>query len=182
MIVIANIGAPMIFIHLPMLVVILAPIILVETLIAVRRIGLGWKRTLAGVSLANAVSTFVGVPLAWGVMVLFELVTAGGGALGLESPLQKIASVTLQAAWLIPYEDEFYWMIPAATAVLLVPYFLASFYIERFACLRLWHDAPRGKVTSTVLMANAVTYGMMFLGAVIWLLAGIASGPIKTAA
>ena len=55
-----------------------------------------------------------GVPLAWLVMLVLGLITTGGSALGLNSPVKKLVAVTLQAAWLIPYEENLFWMIPCA--------------------------------------------------------------------
>lgn len=41
-----------------------------------------------------------------------------------------IYGVTVQAAWLLPYESQLYWMIPAAYVILMIPFFFVSYWIE----------------------------------------------------
>ena len=54
----------------------------------------------------------------------FRVVATGGGrAFGIDSSWQRVFAVTVQAAWLIPYESELNWMVPLAAIVLLVPFF-----------------------------------------------------------
>jgi hypothetical protein len=58
------------------------------------------------------------------------MATGGGSAHGLRTLSAKLLAVTWQSPWLIPYEDDLVWMVPAAALCLLVPFFFASVYIE----------------------------------------------------
>ncbi len=49
--------------------------------------------------------TLVGIPAVWVHLVVPELV-GGGWALGIDSFWRRVWAVTVQAAWLIPYESE----------------------------------------------------------------------------
>src|SRR5437870_1038067 len=82
----------------------------VEPLIYRAGLPLTLGQTLRGSLAANVCSTFLGVPVAWLALVVADLSVGGGGAWGLDTPLQRLAAVTVQAPWLIPYEGEFYWM------------------------------------------------------------------------
>jgi hypothetical protein len=75
-----------------------------------------------------------------------------------------------------PVSNENVWIIPAATLVLLVPFFFTSYAVE-YLVIRLmvgmWDDTlpnldfPRVRVA--VRNANLVTYGAMFVGTSVWL-------------
>ena len=108
--------------------------------------------------LANALSTFVGIPIAWVLMVIIEIATGGGRATGFDTPWAAFQSVVVSAAWLVPYEDQLHWLIPAATLVLLVPYFFVSLFVERWMMLRRWKELPRARVSLAAWIGNVVTY------------------------
>jgi len=129
----------------------------------------GRKRAYVASALGNAFSTLVGVPLTWGLLVGVQLVTGGGGAHGVHTPLQKLAAVTWQGAWLIPYEDHLHWMIPSACLFLTLPFFLASVWTERIVCTRFLHDQDRRLVRRAVLLANALSYSLLGLASLFWL-------------
>ena len=59
--------------------------------------------------------------------------------MGQSEPLNawtRLKAVTLQAAWLIPYESELHWMVPVAGMVGLVPAFFISVWMERLVLKR----------------------------------------------
>lgn len=169
----ANMGVPMIFITMPMMLAALVPIIAVEAFILARALGLRAK-SAALVSLAgNAVSTLVGVPLSWIALVFVQMSTGGGAAHGTSTVLGKIVSVTWQAPWLIPYEEHLHWMIPAAQAVLLVPFFFASFWIEYGVARLMRRDLDPRPMRGAVWRANLVSYAclaVLVLGGLAWAL------------
>ena len=70
----------------------------------------------------------------WAVLATVQGVLAGD-ARGLATVGQKIYAVTVQAPWLIPYEEDLGWMIPIALVVLAVPAYLLSALIEWRALL-----------------------------------------------
>ena len=159
----ANVGLPMILLQAPAMVLLLIPVIVIEWAILRRNLQLSTVHLLGGSTIANLVSTALGVPLAWCFMLVVGLVTTQGRAFGLDSPLEKLVAVTLQAAWLIPYESDMYWMIPSALITLLVPTFFLSVWLERYVYVRIWRLPNGNTVNRAVWVSNAVSYGLLFL-------------------
>src|SRR5262245_57040019 len=125
----ANIGLPMIAVFLPPLWKALVPIVLVESVVVSRGTGTSFQRSLGAVALANIVYTVVVVQLLWCVFLDIDLMFCDG-ALGLGNVWTKLYAVTIQAPWLIPYEKEFGWMIPAALCTLAVVFLVMSVFVE----------------------------------------------------
>src|SRR5688500_17311158 len=98
--VVANAGMPMLALHMPALVLALVPIVAIEALILARGFAVPWIRTLWPTGAANLASTFVGVPVAWGALLVLEMVTAGAVDYGFATPLARFKSIVLQAPWL----------------------------------------------------------------------------------
>ncbi|WP_168567266.1 hypothetical protein [Crateriforma spongiae] len=160
----ANAGVPMIALHLPAMLALLVPIIAIEYLYGRYTLGIANSRVLSGVASANLASTLIGIPTTWFLMVVLNIATTGGESKGLDTLPEKLASVVLQSAWLVPYETDLDWMIPAATLTLLVPYFFASVFIERLILCRVWKGAPEDGIPTFVWRANGLTYTMLALG------------------
>lgn len=155
----ADAGVPMIFITLPGMLVALIPIIAIEGVILKKALHLTGKRAALASSVANVLSTVVGIPVTWVLLVVLQMVTGGGYAYGLETPLRRFLAVTWQAPWLIPYEADLNWMIPAALLVLLIPFFLASWVIEWYAINNWFFYGREGKmVRRATFKANVVSY------------------------
>jgi hypothetical protein len=108
------------------------------------------------------------------------------GALGLvgasntlqhwHSPIANVIFFLFTSAWLNPFLGENGWVIPAATLVLLIPFFFASYWIEYFVVKKMVGTPDEegstlacGRVRNAVRNANLITYGMMFLGTSVWL-------------
>ena len=117
-----------------------------------------------------------------GVMFAVELGTFG--VIGLvdksnaiqnwHSPLANVIFFLLSSAWLGPTDRK--WVVPAATLVLLIPFFFASYWIEYFIVRRmvgmtdgLPPNLAYPRVRIAVRNANLVTYGAMFLATSVWL-------------
>jgi hypothetical protein len=165
MTILADVGIPMLFWQLPLAVAVFVPIVVIEALIAwpILRQPL-WPVTLR-VCAANAISTFVGVPIAWAFMVIVEMVTGGGRSTGYNTPWAAFQSIVLSAPWLVPDEIQLRWLVPAATLVLLIPYFFASLLIERWWMVRRWRNLPESRVALAAWVGNFVTYGGLALWA-----------------
>ena len=162
--ILANAGVPMIFLTLPPMVVLLIPVILLEVFAAKKKIEKeNRKKVWLGVTGANIFSTFIGWPVAWILLVLLQMLTGGGGAHGLDSPLGVILSVTQQAPWLIPYESELYWMVPVAMGVLLIPFFFVSVYIERFILRKVWKTEENDAVKAYSWKAHLYSYAFLII-------------------
>ena len=166
----ANAGVPMIFLAMPALLISIVPIILIEALYISRSLSFSLKKAAKTSVYSNIGSTLVGVPLTWGVLVLVQMIAGGGSAYGLETTQDKILAVTLQAAWLIPYESEMHWMIPAAGLILIVPFFLASWLTEYFIAKKLNVDTEPRLISRCMFVANLITYSLMSIWPIYWYL------------
>ena len=163
----ANIGVPMIFVTLPTMVIALLPIIIVEALLALPSLKLPYRKLLKCFSIANLVSTFVGIPVVWFLLVVLQMVSGGGSAYGLASPTTRLLAVTWQAPWLIPYEVDLYWMIPTATIVLLIPFFFASWWVEYLVAKWILSEIDKRVVRRSVRNVNFLSYSALALYVVV---------------
>jgi hypothetical protein len=156
----ADIGVPMAALFLPPMWVAIVPVIVLESLVVYRLAGVPFGRALLALAVANLVSTVVGVPLAWFVLALGEMLCCAG-ALGLTTPLTRVYAVTLQAPWLIPYESDLGWMIPFALVTLGVIFAALSVVIEtpiasrilRVPVRPMWRRMAWANVASYLLLA-----------------------------
>src|ERR1700732_325085 len=127
----ADAGVPMIFLTLPAMGILLIPIILVEGFLCKKWLGLPTWEAMKLNAASNLVSTLIGVPLAWAVMfgiefLAFSAIEHSNAIQNWDSPIVRVVSL-LSSAWLGPFSDKNIWVIPAATLVLLVPFFFASY-------------------------------------------------------
>lgn len=173
----ADAGVPMLFLTLPAMLIALVPIIAIEAVVVGRLLGSNAVLRVKSVAIANAVSTVVGLPLAWVALVALQLVSGGGSAYGLTTPTQKLLAVTWQAPWLIPYESDLYWMLPAASLVLLIPFFFTSYFVEAPIVTRLEPEYLRAHVRTAVFRANLFSYLLLAAFTLIWLLWSVQHGP-----
>ena len=157
----ANAGVPMLFLAMPAFLISLVPIIAVETFYLAKALALSHRQSLKTVSLSNVASTVIGIPLTWLVLVLVQMVTGGGGAYGIDTVMGKILAVTWQSPWLIPYEDDLDWMIPAAGLVLLIPFFFTSWWSEYVVSKWLNKSLRPESIKQEVRNANLITYSLL---------------------
>lgn len=157
----ADAGVPMLFLVMPVFGLSLVPIVLIEAVYLQRKLGISFRSAGVASLAANAASTIAGIPFAWLTLVALQLVTGGGGAYGLDSVLGRVAAVTWQAPWLIPYESDLHWMIPVAGTVLLVPFFFVSWWVEYRVCLKRVPYVPSSEVKYAVRNANLITYALL---------------------
>ena len=157
----ANAGVPMIFLVMPALGLSIIPIIIIEAIFLSKKLELAVASAFKVTTISNLVSTLVGIPLTWLLLVLIQMLAGGGGAFGLDTTLGKVLSVSLQAAWLIPYESDLHWMIPAAGLILLVPFFFASWWSEYFVSKKILKEHSAQSVKIAVRNANIITYTLL---------------------
>lgn len=180
----ANAGIPMLALTLPGMVISLIPIIFIEALILRRFIGdISFWHSLKVMGIANLLSTILGMPSAWIVLVMIEmgygLVLMSLNYQGIpNSFLEKFLAVTIGAAWLGPSENELYWMLPTATLVLLVPFFFASWLFEYSTIKKLLKGHDRTTLWQATKLANIASYCLLGLVVIIWLIASIKTGKI----
>lgn len=162
MILLADAGIPMIGVVWVVGWLALLPVIAIESLVALRGLGLPFRRSLVVTAAANAVSTLVGIPLTWIALVFVEWITGGGRFLPLDTSFQRFIAVFRSAAWLPPYEGELGWMIPLAAIMLCVPFYLVSVVIE-FAVVRRMVTNSRNDVWRFCWRANFASYVVIIL-------------------
>jgi hypothetical protein len=160
----------MFILQFPAMAAAFIPVVLIEAEVFRRALQARGVIALKASVLSNLVSTVLGVPVSWVLMVILGIVTTGGRALGLSSLSNRVATVVLQAAWLPPYEEDFYWLVPIATIVLLVPAYFLSVIIERVVLYRVLKDKPKAEVSRACWLANSASYLVLVLAAGGWLL------------
>jgi len=154
--------------------VLFIPIVLIEAWVARRIIAeIAWKSSLQRTAIANAATTLAGIPLTWGLLVVVEmLLTSGGRSYGIATMPEKLIAVIVQAPWLIPYESDLDWMIPAAAIVLLIPFFFTSVFLERWI-FGIKSPIDKTKIKTWSWKANILTYGMILFTLLCFLAYGI---------
>jgi hypothetical protein len=171
----ADAGVPMLFITLPAMILAIAPIILIEMFILKVTLGSSWRPAALVSSVANAASTFVGVPLAWAAFLVLEMVV-GYPAGYFNINIGPVMGAIVYAAWLGPDEQNLYWMVPFSSMVLLVGYFYVSFWFEKAVAIRLLRDQPVGSIRLAVWRANLISYGLLELFAAGFLVYSVVAG------
>ncbi len=159
----ANAGLPMIILIMPVLAYSIIPIILVEAFYLAWRLKLSAKQAAITVTASNLVSSLVGIPLTWGLLVGFQLISGGGSAYGLDSVLGRVLAVTWQAPWLIPYESAMHWMIPLAGLFLLIPFFFVSWWSEYLITKAMLKSGQAAAINRSVRNANLISYALLGL-------------------
>ncbi len=157
----ANMGLPMIFITLPVMLVALIPIIGIEAYVLLERLGLSFWKSVEVASAANFASTVIGMPVTWFLLFLVTLLTGGGSGFGVRTAKARFLTVTLGASWLPPVDKTMTWMAPAAGFVLLIPFFFASWLVEYEVGIWILDEMNAANVSSAVLMGNLITYGIL---------------------
>lgn len=114
---------------------------------------------LKGVIWGNLASTLLGFPLAWFLLLGFEVLTTGlSCGPGFDTPLNAIVTTIFEAAWLCPYDTQLSWLIPTAIFINLSLALLLSVFIE-YRILRFftkYQDARTLK--KAVWRANLISY------------------------
>lgn len=174
--ILADAGVPMIFLAEPLMVPLLVPVILIELLVAHKVLtSVPFKKKILPVAVANIGSTFLGWPAAWAILFGVQLCCGGDRAFGLGSPMAAVLSVTLQAPWLIPYEEDLYWMVPVAAAFLLLPFFFVSVYSERLVCHWFLRAEPKPSLRRFSWLSNLWSYLFLLVLSALWLAYSLAT-------
>jgi hypothetical protein len=163
MTILADAGVPMLFVQYPMMVGALIPVIIAEYFVARRMLSVTPRSAFKGVAVANVASTLFGFPLLWILLLVLDLCVGGGGAHGLGTTWSRVYSVTVQSPWLIPYESDLHWMIPAAGLFLLLPAFFASVYLERWICRKQWKEQSAADLRKFSWTAHFISYPVLLV-------------------
>lgn len=166
----------MIFITFPGMVAVLPIVILVEGLVYRNSLNVKPSRAFSASASSNLLSTLIGVPVAWAIMLAVELTlypidyVARHFDWKLTSPVAEAVTFILSMAWLPPMGKGHKWLIPIAASLLLVPSFFVSVWIERRICSSLWKGEEADRVRKAVVRANVMSYCMLFVIGVCWLM------------
>jgi len=144
----ANIGLPFVVLGLPFVVIMLIPVVVIEALLFRRNTGTPVKEGMKPIAWANVASTLLGYPFAWllqfliqlGLMTLIPMLVSDTSSPIFSNPIVQSLGFIFGAAWLVPLESSFWWMIPAAGMVGLIPAFFVSVWVETKVANRFFKD------------------------------------------
>ncbi|WP_304637006.1 MULTISPECIES: hypothetical protein [Pseudoalteromonas] len=170
----ANAGLPMIIFAVPVYSISLLPIIAIEAIYLQKSLDLTKGLSVKTAFVSNLVSTIVGVPLTWVILVLIQVLTGGGGVYGVDTFVGKMLAVTWQAPWLIPYESDLHWMILFAGLFLLIPFYFVSWWSEFLVSKKMLADTGLSKndIKIKVRNANLITYSLLAFWPIGWYVVG----------
>jgi hypothetical protein len=155
----ADVGLPMLALFLPPAWLLLVPVIGIEALVGIRRYGQPGVRALWVQSVANLVSTLLGVPLVWSVVTGLELGVVA--ALWPRTQTSCLSQATLQAWWILPPLRRCAWVFPVASVVAGAGFYACSVLVEYWvvrACMRSPYSAA---LRRWVLEANLWSYALL---------------------
>jgi hypothetical protein len=174
MIALADVGIPMITIEWPVMLLALGPVIVLEALLIRRWVSLSYRDAFKGITWANVLSTLVGVPLAWLIMLGVQLavflplgLAADKWHWNLDAPVLQVIAVMASSVYVYGSKSPD-WIIPSGIAVLLVPCFFLSVWIESKVCFRTWKTLDREAVRRGVYRSNLASYLALFILACGW--------------
>jgi hypothetical protein len=134
----------MVALYLPPAWLALLPIIFIESGYGARRYNLSFRRAFLAQAAANCLSTVIGIPITWLVLVLIQFVTLPGG---------------IGPAWLLP--DPSWWSVAVAIAVLTIVFYFMSVATEGFVVARFFREVPRQIIRRWMIQANGITYALL---------------------
>lgn len=149
----------MIFLSFPVMLIALIPIIFLEGYIYTLNFKTPFKKSLAASASANVLSTIAGFPLSWGLLLGLEFLTTGGSCgPGFDTLPNTILTAILESAWLCPWEDHLYWLIPIAFINSLIVAFFISVILELFVTKKFFRTIEKKIIRATIFKANLLSY------------------------
>lgn len=140
----ANIGLPKVMVCLPPVWLALVPIIFIESGYGTWRYRFPLGRSLAAQSIANCLSTLIGIPITWLILVPVQFVALEWSGGVIPKSLFPILSPVLGAAWLAPGNEQGWWILAVVIAVWTFFFYLMSVASEGFVVARFFNAALRG--------------------------------------
>ncbi len=163
----ANPITPILGGSIPATLKLLGVVVVVEALVYSRLLRASAYGCVMVSAVSNLASTMAGYALA-SVMLFGIAVLAMGSFLG-PSLADRFSSLSLSRAWSIPFDPSFRVIWAGAALIGMVPAFYLSVFIERCYALSRWRTLDRAQVLRAVWKANLVSYGLLFLVAVVML-------------
>ena len=160
----ANAGIPMIFLTFPAMLIALLPIVFIEAVVINRTIAIPFRKIFIPCGIANAVSTIIGFPLAWSLLLGLELLTIRGNCgPGFETFLSSITTAIFESAWLCVWEKQLHWMIPVAFINCLIVAFFISVLVEYFVFRKLLVGQEISNIKKATYKSNLMTYSLLIV-------------------
>jgi hypothetical protein len=155
----ANMAIPTVVAVWPASWQLLIPIVLIETWVAMRVLGLPFGAGLKSVGWANIVSTLIGIPVTGIGIFLFQIAVMAVTKWQPHTLMGEFVSATV--AWV---EYTPYWMVPASVGVVCVPFFFMSVYVERRSMEKHLAQVDGASVRRWAWQANLLSYGLIEIG------------------
>lgn len=158
----ADAGVPMLALAWPVQWLALIPIVLLECEISRRQLQFSFRRMFWPIAKANLISTLVGVPVAWLVMLL-PLMVVGLGYSMLPAGTNIPSSVELlvfpfTAAWVGGSSP---WEVYVALVILTVPFCAISIFLEEGVLRKSFPDQDHSVIRSVTVRANVWSYVLL---------------------
>lgn len=168
----ANTGIPMLAILWSFSWFFIIPVILIEYWI-VKKIPKAKPKTgvMGAVTFANLCSTFVGIPITWGIfLVVLKFFGLGGGFFSASSKFwNQLINISFGGPDI--HFSEMHWFIPVFWTILFILIYPMSSWIEGIIVARFLQNAhqPR-EIKKAVWIANSASYAFLYILAVYWLI------------
>lgn len=160
-----NVGLPMIIPSIVLMVVALLPIVFIEAYVVRTMLALSFRKAVLPVAIANLVSTLIGIPITWFLLMLLEFASVTSlGAFTDQNIWTSLFSVTLGAPWVYPGHNDEKWIILGAMLFLLLPYAIMSWFVEYFVIRKVPRElieASSQALKRSVGIANLVSYCLL---------------------
>jgi hypothetical protein len=172
----ADIALPSFIGHWIVFIILLPLVATVEAVVLGRMLGLKPIESFVTSAKANWRSTIAGLPVGW-CMALAGLIPAGMLAYFLPAPYRdpafQIIAFTVLTGGIIPTRFSMIAM-SVACLVLLVPYYIATVRVERKVVAARHPEIAPERVAVAVRWANRLSYSLLALLVLWWLMAAIA--------
>ncbi len=157
----ANMGIPMLAIAWPALWLSFVPVVLIEACFLKRMIGVTFGNATKAMLYANMVSTLVGVPLVWGMLLAIEFAIGSTLLSGELTSKASIVAMTIIGAPWIGGGGETSLDVAVAFAILAVWFCLASILVEHRVLRRRFEGFAYNAILRCVAIANVTTYAVI---------------------
>lgn len=162
-----SIGIPMIILILPSFWLLLIPIILIESWVFKRNLpNLSFREIFWPLTVANLFSALIAIPISWLFLIIIEFILSlfiNKTFPQLSLSWQLLMGVTIQAPWILPFKNYFYWMIPIATIWLLIPFYFVSSWSEGLILTKFKLIPDKSSIKKISWKANLASYSFLLI-------------------
>ena len=152
----ANVALPTLGFLWPVFWLLYIPIVYIEAKILQTMTGGSLGSSAGVITWANLISTFVGMPVAWAILWMLDLLATGGAAMKADSILNIIYISTIRAHGLT-IDDG---IKPSWLIFLMLLFFFMSVLTEYFVVKRMLPEAHKKMAARWSWAANGATYGI----------------------